>query len=190
MRVRHLILDRDGVLNVEAGEHGYITGPEQWRWVPGALEALVQLHRNGVRISVATNQSGVGRGLMTMADLEAVHARMTNEVSRAGGRISAIHVCPHSPDDHCNCRKPASGLILAAVAQSGIDREETLVVGDDLRDLAAAEGAGVRAALVLTGKGRKSVTQLPDANTAVYDDLAGLARALAAASGVARDKSR
>ena len=185
MPVRHVILDRDGVLNAEAGAGAYVTDPEQWQWIPGALAALVRLHQAGIRVSIATNQSGVGRGVMSMADLSAVHERMLADVNRAGGCISAVHVCPHAPDQGCDCRKPASGLVRSAIAESGIDADETLVVGDDLRDLAAADGAGVKAALVLTGKGRKAAA-LRDMEIAVYDDLGALARVLIAAGGLER----
>jgi len=182
MPVRHVILDRDGVLNVEASGAGYVTGPEQWRWIPGALDALAQLHQAGIRVSIVTNQSGIGRGVMTMTDLYAVHERMLSDSHRAGARITAVYVCPHAPDHGCACRKPAPGLILKATLESGINAQESLVVGDDLRDLAAAKGAGVEAALVLTGKGR-AVVALRDPGVAVYDDLGALTRALIATGG-------
>ncbi len=178
MQYTHLILDRDGVLNEEAPQHGYITRPEAWRWIPGALEALALLARAGCRISVATNQSGVGRGLMTPQDLELVHARMTSEARAAGGRIDAIFACVHAPDGACDCRKPAPGLITAAVAASGIPRAQTLVVGDAARDLEAALGAGVAAVLVRTGKGVASARALSQDGVRVYDDLYALAREL------------
>lgn len=180
MRVRHLILDRDGVLNEEAPARGYVTRPEAWRWIPGALEALASFARAGVRVTVATNQSGVGRGLMTQRDLDEVHARMLREARVAGGRIDALFTCPHAPDEGCPCRKPAPGLIEAAVAASGVPVAETLAVGDDGRDLEAARGAGVPAALVLTGKGRAALATLSWPDVPVYDDLMALARALAA----------
>jgi len=180
VRVRHLILDRDGVLNEEAPARGYVTRPEAWRWIPGALEALASFARAGVRVTVATNQSGVGRGLMTQRDLDEVHARMLREARVAGGRIDALFACPHAPGEGCPCRKPAPGLIEAAVAASGVPVAETLAVGDDGRDLEAARGAGVPAALVLTGKGRAALATLSWPDVPVYDDLMALARALAA----------
>jgi D-glycero-D-manno-heptose 1,7-bisphosphate phosphatase len=181
VQVRHVILDRDGVLNEEAPDHGYITRPQDWRWIAGSLEALASLARAGVRVSIATNQSGVGRGLMTAHELDAVHARMRREVEVAGGRIDALLVCPHAPGAGCDCRKPAPGLIKAAVEASGIAAAQTLVVGDDGRDLQAARGAGVPAALVLTGKGRAAAALSPQ-GIVVYDDLRALTREILAES--------
>jgi len=177
-RVRHVILDRDGVLNEEAPNRGYITRPELWQWLPGAREALALLARARVRVSVATNQSGVGRGLMTAADLEAVHERMRREAQAAGGRIDALFACLHAPEAGCSCRKPAPGLIQAAVAAAGVPQSQTLVVGDAGRDLEAARAAGVPAALVRTGKGSAAAAALSPNTVPVYDDLHALARAL------------
>ncbi|HXS26706.1 MAG TPA: HAD-IIIA family hydrolase [Steroidobacteraceae bacterium] len=180
MRYRHLILDRDGVLNFEAPPPGFVVRPEDFRWLPGALEALALLHRAGIRLSVATNQSGVGRGLMTLDELQAVHARMRAEAELAGGALDAVLCCPHAPDAGCPCRKPEPGLIREAIALSSISAEESLVIGDDDRDLQAAQHAGVLAALVRTGKGRATEAQLTDRSAvAVYDDLRALARAIA-----------
>jgi len=181
VRVRHLILDRDGVLNAEAPAGGYIASPEGWHWLPGALDALALLARAGCRVSIATNQSGVGRGLMTRQNLDAVHARMTSEAHAAGGCIDAVFACTHAPDAGCDCRKPAPGLIDAAVAACDVPRVQTLVVGDDRRDIDAARRAGVTAVLVLTGKGRAAATALSQEGVPVYDDLHSLAQALIAA---------
>ncbi len=179
MTYKHVILDRDGVLNREAQGAGYVLEPTQFFWLPGALEALAMLRRAGIHLSVATNQSGVGRGLMTLAQLEAVHERMRDEAARHGGALDAVLFCPHAPDDGCVCRKPAPGLIQQALARSGFTAAETLVIGDDTRDLEAATRAGVQAALVRTGKGRKTEALLPDgADFPTYDDLPQLARAI------------
>jgi D-glycero-D-manno-heptose 1,7-bisphosphate phosphatase len=184
MRVRHVILDRDGVLNEEAPASGYITRPESWRWVPGSLQALALFARAGIRVSVATNQSGVGRGLMTSQDLDAVHARMSREAAAAGGRIDALFACAHAPGEGCRCRKPAPGLINDAIAASNLPASQTLVVGDAERDLEAARAAGVAAALVLTGKGRAAADSLERNEVHVYDDLLSLARVLLAEPAV------
>ena len=183
--MRHVILDRDGVLNAEAADRGYITGPETWHWLPGALEALAMLARAGVRVSVATNQSGVGRGIMTMQDLAAVHDRMLQDALAVGGRINAVFTCHHAPDASCNCRKPAPGLLLDAVAASDIPAEGTLVVGDDRRDIEAARSAGLQAVLVRTGKGGQAAAALTQEGVPVYDDLRTLVRELVAAPGAA-----
>ena len=180
VRVRHVILDRDGVINEEAPAGGYITRPESWRWITGSREALAQFARAGIRVSVATNQSGVGRGLMTRHDLDDVHGRMIREAAEAGGHFDALFACTHAPDAGCDCRKPAPGLILAAIAAAGIPAAATLVVGDDRRDLESAAAAGVAAALVLTGKGRNSSAAAEANRIPVYDDLRALALALLA----------
>ena len=178
MSFRHVILDRDGVLNDEAPEGSYVREPAEFRWLPGALEGLALLRRAGVRLSVATNQAGVGRGLMSLQQLAAVHARMQTEAAAHGGALDAVLYCPHAPEEQCSCRKPAPGLILAAVACSGIASSDTIVVGDDRRDLEAAERAGVAAALVRTGKGRQTEALLGKAAVPAYDDLRELARAI------------
>ncbi|MBV8147062.1 MAG: D-glycero-beta-D-manno-heptose 1,7-bisphosphate 7-phosphatase [Gammaproteobacteria bacterium] len=182
MSVRHLILDRDGVLNYDAPPGSYIREPAEFRWLPGALEALALLRRAGVRLSVATNQSGVGRGVMSLAQLAAVHARMQEEAGASGAALDAVLYCPHAPAERCPCRKPEPGLITAAIDRSGICPGDTLVVGDDQRDLEAARRAGVAAALVRTGKGRRTEEQMRDNAVPAYDDLLQLARAIAGVS--------
>lgn len=182
MTYKHVILDRDGVLNREAEEGGYILEPGQFLWLPGVLDALAMLRRAGVYLTVATNQSGVGRGLMALAQLEAVHARMRSEAASHGAALDAVLSCPHSPDDGCLCRKPAPGLIREALERSGFSAADSIVVGDDQRDLEAASRAGVRAVLVRTGKGRRTEQLLPKGSEIpIYDDLSQLARAIVAA---------
>lgn len=179
MTYRHLILDRDGVLNYEAPPPGFVLRPRDFRWLPGALEGLAMLRGAGIRLSVASNQSGVGRGLMTLEELQAVNARMQAEAESAGGSLDAVLCCPHAPDAGCSCRKPKPGLIHEAIARSGISAVDSLVVGDDDRDLQAAQHAGVRAALVRTGKGRAAEARLAgNSGTVVYEDLHALARAI------------
>jgi D-glycero-D-manno-heptose 1,7-bisphosphate phosphatase len=179
--IQHLILDRDGVLNQEAPDHGYILRPEDFQWLPGALQALVSLSALGARISIATNQSAVGRGLMTAQDLDRVLAAMLEQARAAGARISGVFVCMHAPEAHCDCRKPAPGLVLSAVRDSGIPAARTLLVGDDVRDVEAARCAGVAAVLVRTGKGRRAAAQLRAGGRVVpvFDDLAHFARSFA-----------
>ena len=178
MEYKHIILDRDGVLNREAPAGGYIREPAEFVWLPGALEALASLRHAGAHLSVATNQSGVGRGLMSLAQLEAIHERMRTEAAQHGADLDAVLFCPHAPEDGCSCRKPEPGLIREAIARSGIAAAESVVVGDDLRDLEAAARAGVSAVLVRTGKGRKAEAQLSGMQVPTYDDLPELARAL------------
>lgn len=177
-QIRHVILDRDGVLNHEAPDGGYVRDASEFRWLPRALEGLTMLRRAGLHLSVVTNQSGVGRGLMTLGQLNAVHERMQTEAAAHGGALDAVLFCPHAPEERCSCRKPAPGLIQAAIACSQIGAACTLVVGDDTRDLEAARQAGVAAALVRTGKGRQTETLSCNAGVPAYDDLAQLAQAI------------
>jgi len=181
MGFRHVILDRDGVLNYEAPEGSYVRDPSEFHWLPGALEGLALLRRAGVRLSVATNQAGVGRGVMSLEQLAAVHERMQREAAAQGAALDAVLYCPHAPEEQCSCRKPAPGLIEAAVARSGVAASDTIVVGDDRRDLEAAQRAGVVAALVRTGKGRRTEALLGNSAVPAYDDLRELARAILAA---------
>ena len=181
MSFRHVILDRDGVLNHEAPDGSYVREPGEFRWLPGALEGLALLRGAGVRLSVTTNQAGVGRGLMSLQQLAAVHERMQTEAAAHGGAFDAVLYCPHAPVEQCSCRKPAPGLIQAAVARSGIAASDSIVVGDARRDLEAAARAGVAAALVRTGKGRRTEALLCNSSIPTYDDLRELARAILSA---------
>jgi D-glycero-D-manno-heptose 1,7-bisphosphate phosphatase len=178
--IRHLILDRDGVLNHEAPNHGYILQPSAFEWLPGALPALAALSKAGLRLSVATNQSAVGRGLMTQAQLDEILATMQTQAEAAGAHISGVYHCPHTPEVHCDCRKPAPGLLRAAVRDAGIPATQTLMVGDDVRDVEAAYAAGIAAVLVRTGKGVGAAAQLAARGdpVPVFDDLAQLARVI------------
>lgn len=178
--VRHLVLDRDGVLNEEA-PGGYVTRPELWRWLPRSLQALTLLSRAGMRISVATNQSAVGRGLMTLDDLDEVHAHMLRECTAAGGRIDSVFACVHAPWEGCRCRKPAPGLIEAALAATTVPAAQTLMVGDAARDLEAARAAGIQAVLLTAGHGASAAAvTCHDTDVVKFDDLYELARALVA----------
>jgi D-glycero-D-manno-heptose 1,7-bisphosphate phosphatase len=178
--LRHVILDRDGVLNEEAADHGYILRAADFKWLPGARAALAALSQAGLRISIATNQSAVGRGLMSAQDLDQVFAAMMADAEAAGARISAVYFCPHAPAAHCDCRKPAPGLIRSAVQDSGIAAVHTVVVGDDVRDVQAARAAGVAAVLVRTGKGLGAAAELHERGDMlpVFDDLAQIAEGL------------
>ncbi len=176
--IRHVILDRDGVLNHEAPDNGWITRPEDWTWQSGALEALRRLKEAGLRVSIASNQSGVGRGVMTAADLQRVTAKMKREAEAAGARIDEVVYCPHAPDAGCNCRKPRPGLLQALVDASGCPVDQTILVGDAMRDLQAAQALGIRALLVRTGKGRTTERGLRQEAVEVFDDLAAAAHAI------------
>lgn len=178
--VRHVILDRDGVLDVERDDGGYIEHWSQWRWIPGALEGLALLGAAHVQVSVATNQAGVVRGLITREELDAIHRNMIQEAAQAGGVIRRVFVCPHLPDSGCACRKPAPGLLLDAIEAARIPAAATLAVGDDLRDVQAARAADVAAVLVRTGKGRTAEAALAHTGVPVFDDLREFAAAFVA----------
>jgi phosphoheptose isomerase len=178
MPIRHVILDRDGVLNEAAPYGGYITDLADWNWIPGALDGLALLCTAGIRTSIATNQSAVGRGMMSEDRLADIHSKMIAEASRNGAGIDAVMVCPHVPDDHCACRKPRPGLVQQALIQSDIRTSETVMIGDDETDLEASWAAGVTAVLVRTGKGRITEHGIRSLGVPVFDDLASASRAI------------
>ncbi len=166
-----IILDRDGVINFDSAQ--FIKSPDEWKPIPGSLEAIARLTHEGWRVVVATNQSGLARGLFEMATLNAIHAKMHRAVAQAGGRIEAVFYCPHAADMACNCRKPRPGLFDEIAARYGRDLAGVPAVGDSLRDLQAAASVGARPLLVRTGKGEKTLAGggLP-ADTPVFADLA------------------
>ena len=172
-----VILDRDGVINHDSA--AYIKSPEEWKPIPGSLEAIALLSQAGYRVLVATNQSGVGRGLFEMATLNAIHDKMHRALGLAGGRIDGIFYCPHADDAGCNCRKPKPGLLEEIAHRFGVSLEGVPFIGDSLRDLQAAVAVGAHPILVLTGKGNKTRKDgdLPE-GTVVYDDLAAAVRSL------------
>jgi D-glycero-D-manno-heptose 1,7-bisphosphate phosphatase len=183
----HVIVDRDGVLNHEAPTGGYILSVVDFNWLPGALQALTLLHGAGIRVSVATNQSAVGRGLMTVTQLQDILSHMRAQAAAVGGPIDAVFYCPHTPDEGCDCRKPRPGLVTAAVKASAIDAGHTVFAGDDVRDVEAALAAGVTPVLLRTGKGARAETLLQKLGFSVpiYDDLLQFARTLTVAGGSA-----
>jgi D-glycero-D-manno-heptose 1,7-bisphosphate phosphatase len=171
---KFVILDRDGVINVDSD--AYIKSPDEWIPIPGSLEAIARLNQAGYRIVIATNQSGIGRGLFDMATLNAMHVKMNRAAAAVGGRIDAVFFCPHTSEDQCECRKPKPGLLQMIVERFEIDPATTHVVGDALRDLQAGAALGFPTHLVLTGKGKKTLAAggLPE-GTQVYDDLKAFA---------------
>ena len=174
-----IILDRDGVINVDSGQ--YIKSPEEWKPIPGALEAIARLNQWGWRVVVATNQSGIGRGLFGMDTLTAINDRMVKSLAQAGGRLDGIFFCPHAADSTCDCRKPKPGMLLQIAERFNVELADVPCVGDGLRDLQAAAAAGAKPYLVLTGKGEATQAsgELPP-GTQVYPDLDAVAAALTA----------
>jgi D-glycero-D-manno-heptose 1,7-bisphosphate phosphatase len=169
-----VVLDRDGTINHDSDQ--YIKSPAEWKPIKGSLEAIARLTQSGHRVVVATNQSGIARGLFDMTALNAIHDAMQRAVHQAGGRIDAIFFCPHAGDAACECRKPKPGMLLEIGRRMNTPLEDVPVVGDALRDLQAAAAVGARPVLVLTGKGKKTRTAggLPP-GTEVFDDLAAFA---------------
>ena len=173
-----LILDRDGVINRDSAE--FVKNVDEFEPLPGSIDAIATLHQAGYTVAVASNQSGLARGLFDRRALRAMHRKLRRLVAAAGGRIDRIEVCPHGPDEGCRCRKPAPGLLLRLARHYGVDPGGTPAVGDSLRDLEAAQSAGATPILVRTGNGRKTEAALsgPLRDIDVYDDLASVARAL------------
>ena len=166
-----VVLDRDGTINHDSDQ--YIKSPAEWKPIKGSLEAIALLTQNGYRVVVATNQSGIARGLFDMATLNSIHHAMHKAVALAGGRIDAVFFCPHAADANCECRKPNPGMLLEIGRRLNIALDDVPFVGDGLRDLQAATAVGALPVLVLTGKGRKTQRDggLPE-GTRVFPDLA------------------
>ncbi|OUD12503.1 D-glycero-beta-D-manno-heptose 1,7-bisphosphate 7-phosphatase [Thioflexithrix psekupsensis] len=172
-----VILDRDGVVNYDSAN--YIKSAEEWHAIPGSLEAIARLNQAGYRIVIATNQSGLSRGLFTPDDLTEIHLKMHRELAAVGGHIEAIFFCPHADTEQCQCRKPKPGLLHDIANRLGLSLSGVYLVGDALRDLQAAIVAGARPVLVLTGKGRKTLADLEGfKDVLIYDDLAAFVDAL------------
>ncbi len=170
-----LILDRDGVINQDSD--AYIKGPEEWIPIPGSLEAIARLNRHGYRVAVATNQSGLARGLFDLDRLNAIHQKMARALEQLGGGIEALFFCPHGPDEGCECRKPKPGLLLEIEERFGLDIREIPVVGDSYRDLEAAWAVGAQPILVRTGKGGRTLAAHPglEQRIPVFKDLVAVA---------------
>lgn len=169
-----IILDRDGVINHDSD--AYIKSPEEWQPIKGSLEAIARLNQAGYRVVVATNQSGIGRGLFDMMTLNTIHQKMHHAAQQVGADIDAVFFCPHAADDNCDCRKPQAGMFHEIARRFNISlRGGVITVGDSLRDLQAGFIAGCAPYLVLTGKGEKTREQggLPP-GTLIYPDLEGV----------------
>ena len=166
-----IILDRDGVINYDSAQ--FVKSPDEWRPLPGSIEAIARLNQNGYRVVVATNQSGVGRGLFDMSTLNSINDKMMELVFRQGGRIDAVFFCPCTAEQKCHCRKPDTGMFEDIAARFHVNLTGVPTVGDSLRDLEAGAKVGCAPILVLTGKGKKTQAKgdLPK-GTKVFSDLA------------------
>lgn len=172
-----IILDRDGVINEDSD--AFIKSPGEWIPIPGSLDAIARLNQAGYQVAVASNQSGLARGLFDVNALEQIHKKFLGLVADKGGEILMIRYCPHGPDDNCDCRKPRPGLLRDIANEAQVSLQNVPVVGDSLRDLQSAVAVGASPILVRTGKGEKTlaVGDLPD-GTLIYPDLSGVADAL------------
>ena len=170
-----VILDRDGVINFDSD--AYIKSPEEWKPIPGSLEAIAKLTQAGYIVAVATNQAGIGRGLFEMATLNAIHDKMHRAVGLVGGRIDAVFYCPHPQEANCHCRKPKPGLLEEIGRRFNASLKGVPCIGDSQRDLEACAAVGAQPMLVLTGKGlaTQRENRLPP-GTRVYKNLAEAAK--------------
>ena len=181
-----VFLDRDGVINENRAN--YVRVVDHVRFIPGALEAVARLARLDCAIVVVTNQSSIGRGLVTLAVSDAINAHVREHIEQAGGRVDAFYVCPHEPEGGCACRKPEPGLLLDAAADLGLDPARSYMVGDALTDVRAGQRAGAQPILVLTGRGAAQAPLLERdglGDGPVVADLAAAAVLIEAAAGSA-----
>lgn len=170
-----VILDRDGVINYDSAQ--FIKTPVEWKPIPGSLEAIAALNQAGFRIALATNQSGISRGLFDMATLNAIHDKMHRALAQTGGRIDALFYCPHAAESQCSCRKPKPGMLEEIARRFGMDLDGVPSVGDSLRDLQAGIPMGAMPVLVRTGKGEATLAAggLPE-GTKIFANLAEAAQ--------------
>jgi D-glycero-D-manno-heptose 1,7-bisphosphate phosphatase len=168
-----IILDRDGVINQDSDN--FIKSPEEWIPIEGSLEAIARLNRAGYKVVVATNQSGVARGLFNILALNAIHQKLHRSAQQVGADIAAIFFCPHAADDNCDCRKPKPGMLQSIARRFNVNLKGVIVVGDSLRDLQSGFVVGCVPCLVLTGKGEKTRAKggLPP-GTLIYPNLSAV----------------
>lgn len=177
--MRVVLLDRDGVLNEDRAD--FVKSPGEMAIIPGAAAAVARLNRAGIRVALCTNQSCIGRGIITVERLERIHLHLREMLARDGAQLDAIFFCPHAPWENCACRKPKAGLLREALRRFGAEPADATMIGDGLRDLQAAKTAGCARMLVRTGHGAETLAAgvphdvLP---VAVHDDLAAAVAAL------------
>ena len=172
-----IILDRDGVINKDSKE--FIKSPEEWEPIPGSIDAIARLTHAQYHIVLASNQSGLARGLFDINALNRINQKMHREVAKVGGRIDAIFYCPHGPDDGCVCRKPKPGLLIDIAERLKTDLANVPIIGDSFRDIQAAQAVGARAILVRTGNGKATEKRGEGLDgVEVYSDLASAVEVL------------
>jgi len=173
----YVVLDRDGVINFDSKD--YIKSPAEWEPIPGSVEAIAKLSAAGIKVFVASNQSGLGRGYFSLDTLNSIHEKMQTAVASAGGKITGIHFCPHGPDAGCDCRKPMPGLLREIEREHNISLAGCPFVGDSQRDLDAAIAAGCTPVLVRTGNGQSTEDAMQDTDSVeVFDNLLAFSVAL------------
>lgn len=176
-----IVLDRDGIINVDRED--YVRSVAEWQPMPGCIEAIAALSQAGYSVVVATNQSGLSRGLLAQPALEAIHEKMLRMVTEAGGNIRDVFYCPHLPEDGCDCRKPRTGMLEAIEKKYDVSLRGATMVGDSLKDIQAARTMGCQPVLVRTGKGTQTETTTLlwpkyGVDILIYDDLAAFAKSL------------
>jgi len=175
MQPKVIVLDRDGVINEDSDN--YIKSADEWVPINGSIEAISRLKKADFVVAVASNQSGLARGLFTEEDLQAMHDKMNSLLAQRGSSIDGIFFCPHGPADNCICRKPKPGLLLQAAKQFQVKPDEMLFVGDSFSDIQAAKMAGCQSILVRTGKGLRTIEKHGAIEgVAVYDNLSQFVR--------------
>jgi D-glycero-D-manno-heptose 1,7-bisphosphate phosphatase len=173
--IEAVFLDRDGVINENRQDH--VKSWQEFRFLPGVLDAIACVSRAGVRVFVVTNQAVVSRGLVSAEMISAINQRMIDEIEFHGGRIEEVALCSHQPEEACECRKPRPGLLLSLAHKHGVNLEAAVVIGDALSDIDAAHAAGCAGILVLTGRGRDQLVLAgADAEFLIADDLGAAAR--------------
>lgn len=183
---RVLFLDRDGVINEDRED--YVKSWEEFRFIRGIRPALKKIKEVGIPVVVITNQSVIGRGMVSEIDLSALHGRMATAIKKAGGEILKIYYCPHHPEAHCSCRKPRIGMLKKAAREWNLDLKKCLFVGDSLKDLQAGKRAGCHTLLVQTGQGEETLKKILGGKTRVRPDW--VCASLAAATSLIQEYFR
>ena len=177
--MKAIILDRDGVINEDSDD--FIKSVDEWVPIPGSLEAIARLNHAGYHVAIATNQSGLARGLFDVVTLNAMHQKMHKMLAKLGGQIDLTCFCPHGPEDQCECRKPKPGLYQEIASRWGIQLTGLPIIGDSRRDLESAAAVGAQPVLVRTGKGDRTLSDLSGlGEVSIYDNLAQAVDALLA----------
>ena len=182
-----VFLDRDGVIN--ENRRDYVKSWDQFEFLPGALASLRRLANTPYAIVVLSNQSAINRGLVSWAEVNAINDRMLREIKQAGGRIDGVYVCPHCPDEACDCRKPKPGLLYQAADELGIDLASSYLVGDALCDMQAALTARCVPLLVLTGRGKEELVRAHDARVVDFVYFPDLLQAVDFILGLPSDRA-